>query len=166
MEKIDLPLGGRLLFSPRWLAASEASHIQRELERELQPCQEEIMMFGRPCKQARLTQWMGDPRAVYRYGGREFVPAPWTPTMLAIKARVERAVGHAFNSVLVNLYRDGRDSVAMHADNEKPLAPVIASMSFGATRRLVLQTKCDEDNGVPNRELARFRTPRPSIMAI
>ena len=68
-------------------------------------------------------------------------PAPWNPPLLEIKAVAEACAGQAFNSVLLNLYRDGRDSVSWHADNEPGLGrnPVIASISLGATRRFQMK---------------------------
>ena len=88
--------------------------------------------------------WHGDPDAFYTYSGRTFTPNPWTPELLAIKERVDRAAGAAFNSVLVNYYRDGRDSMGEHADDEPELGPapdnvLIASVSLGAPRRFVLR---------------------------
>ena len=55
----------------------------------------------------------------------------------AIRRRVEEATGRRFNSVLANLYRDGRDSVGWHRDSDYAHGgqPDLASVSFGATRR-------------------------------
>ena len=47
----------------------------------------------------------------------------------------------SFNSVLINLYRNGQDSMGWHSDNETVLGkePVIASLSLGGTRRFQLK---------------------------
>jgi alkylated DNA repair dioxygenase AlkB len=68
-------------------------------------------------------------------------PAPWNRPLLEIKAVAEACADHAFNSVLLNLYRDGRDSVSWHADNEPGLGrnPIIASISLGMTRRFQMK---------------------------
>ena len=87
----------------------------------------------------RLTAWHG--AAGYVYSGIRLTPAAWTPPLLELKALAERLAGERFNSVLLNLYRDGRDSVSWHADNEPGLGrdPVIASLSLGAVRRFQLK---------------------------
>jgi len=61
---------------------------------------------------------------------------PWSPQLLEIKSRVEAHSKINFTSVLLNYYRNGNDHVGWHRDNEKVLRvnPVIASISFGATR--------------------------------
>ena len=60
-----------------------------------------------------------------------------------LRKRVEVLTGHVFNGVLLNLYRDGRDGMGWHADNEPELGsePVVASISFGAPRRFTLKHK-------------------------
>ena len=91
----------------------------------------------------RLTAWYGEPGAVYTYSGLRNTPEPWTPELAEIRSDLERATGLAFNSVLLNRYRDGRDSVSWHADDEPELGPepAIASVSFGAVRSFVLRSK-------------------------
>ncbi|MCH8083059.1 MAG: alpha-ketoglutarate-dependent dioxygenase AlkB, partial [Myxococcales bacterium] len=66
---------------------------------------------------------------------------PWLPVILELKTRVEAACNAPFNSVLLNLYRDGADSMGWHSDDEPELGerPVIASLSLGATRRFRLR---------------------------
>ena len=63
-------------------------------------------------------------------------PEPFTSTLLDIKTKVESFSKEKFNTLLINLYRDGNDSNGWHADNEKELGinPVIASVSFGEER--------------------------------
>jgi alkylated DNA repair dioxygenase AlkB len=108
---------------------------------EVPLAQESIVLFGRPVLQPRLSAWVGD--APYTYSGKTFAPLPWTPALAALRARVEADAGHRMNSVLLNLYRDGRDSMGFHADDEPELGPrpIIASVSFGATRRFLLRPK-------------------------
>jgi alkylated DNA repair dioxygenase AlkB len=89
----------------------------------------------------RLTAWYGDHD--YAYSGRKVSRAPWTKTLRALKARVEAQANGTFNSVFLIRYRDGTDSMGMHSDDERELGtnPLIASLSFGATRRFVLEPK-------------------------
>jgi alkylated DNA repair dioxygenase AlkB len=103
-----------------------------------------IRLGGREVRSPRLVSWHGDPGASYRYSGRTFQPNPWTPDLSMVRERVGVATGVGFNSVLVNYYRDGRDSMGEHADDEPELGPdpdniVIASVSLGARRRFVLR---------------------------
>ena len=74
-------------------------------------------------------------------------PHPWTPDLVNIKQSIERVTGVNFSSVLLNLYRDGRDSVSWHSDDEKELGqnPTIASISFGDTRVFQFKHKFDKD---------------------
>ena len=106
---------------------------------------ESVVLWGRRYPQPRLTAWYGDEDARYVYSGIELDPLPWTPRLLAIKASVERATHHRFNSVLMNYYRDERDSMGMHSDDEPELGvePVIASLSLGDARTLVFRHRSD-----------------------
>ena len=102
---------------------------------------EVITLWGRQYRQPRLTAWHGEK--AYSYSGITFAPQPFTPLQQQILASVQTVSGRRFNSVLLNYYRDGRDSMGMHSDNEAELGPdpAIASVSFGATRNFILQHK-------------------------
>jgi alkylated DNA repair dioxygenase AlkB len=102
---------------------------------------ESITLWGKQYQQPRLTAWHGD--AAYTYSGLRLEPLPFTPLQQEIRLAVEAASGHRFNSVLLNYYRNGRDSMGMHSDNEPELGPepVIGSVSFGAERTFILQHK-------------------------
>lgn len=103
--------------------------------------QESISLFGRTHDMPRLTCWMGD--MPYRYSGLTHPPSPLTPTVLDVREIAEQLSGTRFNGVLLNLYRDGRDSMGWHADDEASLGPdpVIASLSLGAVRRMRFKPK-------------------------
>jgi alkylated DNA repair dioxygenase AlkB len=91
----------------------------------------------------RLTAWYGDPE-VYDYASlTQSKPNYWTPELLMIKNKIEPLAGIQFNSVLLNYYRDGNDSVAWHSDREDVLGknPVIASVSFGQVRSFDIRSK-------------------------
>ena len=68
-----------------------------------------------------------------------------TNELTEIKKRVEKACEATFNSVLLNRYRDGRDSVSWHADDETALGeqPVIVSVSLGASRQFQMKHRFD-----------------------
>lgn len=100
-----------------------------------------VTVWGKQHPQPRLTAWHG--AAAYTYSGLTLAPLPFTALQLEIKAAVEQACGRRFNSVLLNYYRDQRDSMGMHSDDEAELGPepAIASLSFGATRTFILKHK-------------------------
>lgn len=102
---------------------------------------ETITVWGKQHPQPRLTAWHGE--AAYTYSGLRLEPSPFTSLQQEIRAAVEAVSGRRFNSVLLNYYRDGRDSMGMHSDDEPELGaePAIASVSFGAARTFVLQHK-------------------------
>ena len=103
--------------------------------------QDSIVLFGKRHLQPRLTAWYGD--ASYTYSGLRLDPLPWTPLLAALRKTVEHACGRRFNSVLLNYYRNERDSMGMHSDDEPELGPepAIASLSFGATRSFIMRHK-------------------------
>lgn len=103
--------------------------------------QESVVLYGKRHLQPRLSAWFGS--AAYAYSGLQLAPAPFTPLLDAVRASVEQACGQSFNSVLLNYYRDGRDSMGMHCDDEAELGrnPVIASLSLGAERTFIMRHK-------------------------
>lgn len=118
---------------------------------------EEIVILGRRHLQPRLTAWYGDPGSRYRYSGLELEPLPWTGTLRDIRQAVETVAGTSFNSVLLNYYRDHRDAMGLHSDDEPELGPepAIASLSLGEMRTLTLRHR-------RRRELAPIRLPLES----
>ena len=144
MALLPLPLPeADLLFDPTFLPAAEADAMLRQLMAAVAWEQRTIRLFGQEFPQPRLTAWHGDPGARYAYSGLTWEPKPWTPALSALRQRVEAATASRFNSVLLNLYRDGRDSMGWHADDEPELGPqpTIASLSLGATRRFRLRPR-------------------------
>jgi alkylated DNA repair dioxygenase AlkB len=109
-----------------------------------------MKMYGKTIPLPRLTAWYGDPGAAYTYSGIKSEPNPWTDGLLHIKRRIEEATGANFNCVLLNWYRDGKDSLAWHADDEGELGvnPVIASANFGATRDFQLRRNDNPDRTI------------------
>lgn len=115
---------------------------------------ESIQVWGKLHLQPRLSAWYGDPDARYSYSGIALEPQPWTPLLQTLRQRVEQISGYRFNSVLLNYYRDGQDSMGMHSDDEAELGtrPAIASLSFGAPRTFILKHKTRRD--LPKRAFA------------
>jgi alkylated DNA repair dioxygenase AlkB len=139
-----LPLSGALLrLAPDYLAAHHADALLHELTIAIAWEQHRVRLFGRTLPAPRLSCWIGDPGAAYTYSRVRFTPRPWPSALQALRARLQHDCGTRFNSVLANLYRDGRDAMGWHSDDEPELgpAPLIASLSLGATRRFVLRAR-------------------------
>ncbi len=130
-----------------WLPAACADSLQRTLRDEVPWEVHRIRIFGRQVDSPRLSCWMGDPDARYRYSGTDFVPHPWNPALVPLRDQLAAFCGHVFNSVLLNRYRDGDDGMGWHSDNESELGPtpVIASLSLGAARRFALRRRDNHD---------------------
>lgn len=137
-----LPLAdAELAFDPHWLGADEADGLFAALRAQVAWEVHRIRLFGREVDSPRLSCWIGDPDASYRYSGVRFEPRPWPAVLLPVRLRLEQTLGQGFNSVLANLYRDGRDAMGWHSDAEPELGahPVIASISLGAARRFAFR---------------------------
>lgn len=104
---------------------------------------EEVTVWGKKHMQPRLIAWYGDPGCSYTYSGISVNPLTWTPLLNALREAVQAKCGEVFNSVLLNYYRDERDSMGMHSDDEPELGPrpVIASLSLGDTRVFAFKHK-------------------------
>jgi alkylated DNA repair dioxygenase AlkB len=177
---IPLNQGGLLRFHPNWLSRADADELFRELRSGVAWSQGTIQSYGREVLEPRLTAWFGE--ADYTYSGRTLRAAPWPAPIARLRERIEAAAygygaaapfghaadgygaaapfGHAadapLNAVLLNLYRDGRDSMGMHSDDEPELGtnPVVASLSLGEARRLVLEPKKKSARGTGCYEVA------------
>ncbi len=142
-ERIDLGEGAWLEWWPDFLAPGERPDAET-LARELPLRADTFTLFGRTVPVPRLIAWHGDPGCRYRYSGQTYEPAPWTPTLARLRDVLTARTHVAFNGVLANYYRDGRDSMGWHADDERELGPAaddvaVASLSLGAPRRFALR---------------------------
>ncbi|PQJ66845.1 alpha-ketoglutarate-dependent dioxygenase AlkB family protein [Photobacterium angustum] len=136
---------GLLYWHPQFLNLQRSEQYFQQLKSELNWQQEHITLFGKSVLQPRLQTWLGD--AVYTYSGLTMHPQLWTSAILDLKTQCEQQAQTRFNSVLGNLYRDGEDYMGWHQDNERELGhqPVIASLSFGATRQFVFKHKTTKE---------------------
>jgi alkylated DNA repair dioxygenase AlkB len=123
------------------------THYFQKLFDEIPWRTETITLFGKTFDQPRLLEFLGDENVEYMYSKKVYRAVPWTPTLLELKVVAELVSDAVFNSVLANLYRNQRDSMGMHADDEPELGtyPTIVSMSFGETRTFVLKHKSRHD---------------------
>jgi alkylated DNA repair dioxygenase AlkB len=135
--------GAELVLIRGFYDKTESEPLFTKLLTNLHWQEEDIFIFSKWVKVPRLMCWYGDPNAYYQYSGVSHQPLPWTPDLQVIREKVERQCQCAFNSVLANLYRDGRDSMGCHADDEKELGvnPVIASLSLGEERLFKMHHK-------------------------
>ncbi|HEY0334258.1 MAG TPA: alpha-ketoglutarate-dependent dioxygenase AlkB [Stenotrophomonas sp.] len=142
--RIDLP-GAEVDWMPGWLPGPEAEVLRGQLLAEVAWEVHRIRLFGREVDSPRLSSWIGDPQARYRYSGTDFEPQAWPPILDAVRRRLREALEADFNSVLVNRYRDGRDAMGWHSDDEPELGvrPLIASLSLGAPRRFLFRRRDD-----------------------
>ncbi len=140
--KIDMPDAEVYLY-PELFTQQQVDELFIDLKNEISWQQEQITLYGQVHKVPRLTAWHGEPNKSYAYSGIRVNASPWTPTLLTIKEKIEKVSAMKFNSVLLNLYRNGTDSVAWHADDERELGknPVIGSVTLGEARPFQMKHK-------------------------
>jgi alkylated DNA repair dioxygenase AlkB len=140
--KMDLP-DAEVVFYPDFFPAPVADRLLSQLVDTTAWRQDSIKIYGKPTPLPRLTAWYGDPGARYVYSGIVNDPLPWTAALAEIKEVVDAVSGVAFNGVLLNRYRTGKDSMGWHSDDEREFGPnpVIASVSFGGRRNFQLRHK-------------------------
>jgi alkylated DNA repair dioxygenase AlkB len=141
-ERLEMPEADVILFRT-FFTEPQSNTFFKDLHRSASWKQERIKLYGKLIDLPRLTAWYGDQGRSYTYSGITVAPNPWMPALLEIKKEIEGVSGVIFNSVLLNLYRDERDSVSWHSDDEPELGnnPVIGSVSFGATRTFQFKHK-------------------------
>jgi len=152
------PPGADLVFLKHFLLPEESSRYFELLvdDQCVQWRQDHIQLYGRRIPLPRLTAWYGEAGVRYAYSGIMNEAQPWDGPLRELAQRVEQAAHARFNAVLLNLYRDERDGVSWHSDDEPELGvePVIASLSLGATRTFQLRRKDYKRTKMPWEELS------------
>lgn len=145
----DLP-DAELHYRPQFFPKPTADRLLQELLEKIEWTQNKIRFYGKESLVPRLEAWYGDPGKSYAYSGIQMNPKPWTKELVEIKEAIEKEASVPFNSVLINYYRDGKDRVAWHSDDEKELGqnPIIGSVSLGAERKFKLRHKKYKGNGL------------------
>lgn len=141
-ESISLNLpDSEIIYYPHFFDKNEADVIFDQLKTDIVWQQDDITVFGKTHPQPRLTALYGNEAKPYSYSNITMQPHHWNPLLQKIKTHIESVSDAYFTTVLLNQYRDGKDSNGWHADNEKELGlnPVIASISFGAERNFQLK---------------------------
>jgi alkylated DNA repair dioxygenase AlkB len=142
LEPVHMP-DADVSYMPTLEIGADGAAVMRALIQETPWRAERIVVWGKSYPQPRLIAWFGDAEHSYTYSGIRLHPLPWTDLLRGIKAKVKAAVAAEFNSVLLNYYRDNRDSMGLHCDDEPELGdrPTIASLSLGDERTLVFKHK-------------------------
>jgi len=142
----NLPDSDITLFD-NFFTNQESKNLHQKLIDNIQWRQDKIKIFGKLIDQPRLTAFYGDTTKEYSYSGILMKPNDWNDDLLFIKNRVEEVSKITFSSVLLNYYRDGKDSMGWHSDDEKELGqnPVIGSVSFGESRVFQMRHKFKKD---------------------
>ena len=142
-EIINIP-DADLTFSRIWRESESMDWMER-LKKEIEWEQHRIKIFGKWVDCPRLSAWYGDPEALYSYSNLSLTPKAWTPTLLEVRNQLAETIERPFNSVFLNLYRNGKDSMGWHSDDEweMGLDPVIASISLGSPRKMKFRHRFD-----------------------
>ncbi len=137
-EKIE---NGKIYYAANFLDFTEGWEYFEKFKNEIKWQQEFLKIYGKEIQFPRLTSWYGDPKTTYKYSGVVREPMPWTNSLLELKEKIEAELGWGSNSVLLNYYRHGMDSMSWHSDNEKELGinPTIVSINLGATRKFQIK---------------------------
>jgi alkylated DNA repair dioxygenase AlkB len=145
-ERVALRNGGWIRYWEQFLEREEADRLLHALRGSVAWEQFRNRLWSFP----RLTAFVADAGIVYRYSGVEHAGSGWPADLLEVRRRVETAAGAPFNGVLLNLYRDGNDSMGRHADAERVLGrnPLVASVSLGAVRAFVLRHRAGGEQRV------------------
>lgn len=136
-----------LEYYPGFVSVPESGMLMKQWIDEVPWREQSMRMYGKDVLAPRLMAWFGDTDKAYTFSGTRFEPFAWTPELSDLKRGIEERTGFTFNSVLLNYYRNGNDSVAWHGDNEHELGqnPVIASVSLGQERRFEFRCRADHN---------------------
>ena len=137
-----LPREGEAYLLTNFIDEISAQKLMSDIYDEVLWREDKITMFGKTYPQARKVAWHGDPKVTYTYSGIKMVAPGWSSRLKQLTDKIHTTLGCQFNSALVNYYRDGKDHMSWHQDNEPELGdnPVIASLSLGASRDFFLNT--------------------------
>ena len=138
---------GELFLLNDFILPASAQEFFTELKNITQWKQEGMMMFGKYVNFPRLTAWYADEGKTYEYSGLKNIPNKWTAPLLSLKSKIEVETQSTFNSVLLNYYRNGLDSMGWHSDDETELGvnPIIASLNLGAARKMQFRHRSQKE---------------------
>jgi alkylated DNA repair dioxygenase AlkB len=156
LQRIDMP-DADVAYLSEFTGGEPKAELLQHFLRDTPWRAEKITVWGKTYDQPRLIAWYGDPEMRYDYSGVAMDPLSWTAQLLSLKRIADTLAGTTFNSVLLNYYRDHRDSMGLHSDSEPELGlqPGIASFSLGEMRTLIFKHRT-------RRDLATVRIPLES----
>lgn len=145
-QMVSIP-GDLVDYIPNLFSREESHYYLQKFIAEMPWQQKSVLMYGKEVVTPRLTVWYGDQDADYSISGNKSRPLLWTDDLLAIKAKIEPLAEITFNSVLLNYYRDGNDSVSWHSDNDgiPGRNRIVGSVSFGQARNFDIRKKDDHN---------------------
>jgi alkylated DNA repair dioxygenase AlkB len=148
VKEFDIP-DAELKLWEHFFNRDESDRFYETIMNETPWKQEEITVWDKTHLTPRMTVWYGKRRPESRNP-----ELPFTPTLELVKQKIEATAGIHFTSVLVNLYRDGKDGVGWHRDHDRELGPkpIVASVTFGETRPFEIRHKF-------RKELEKIRIP-------
>jgi alkylated DNA repair dioxygenase AlkB len=138
-----LPIDGQVNYHPIAFSTEEVEAYFSYLANEIAWQQDVVKLFGKTYITDRKVAWYAEKPFIYRYSGQSKIALPFSPTLLAIKLRVEKLTGSQYDACLLNYYHNGSEGMGWHSDNEKSISPnsSIASVSLGATRKFQFKHK-------------------------
>lgn len=141
VEGLNSLKNGEIFFNEFFFQKDESDFLFESLLQKVIWEQESMNIYGKKVYLPRLTAWYGDKDKNYSFSGITLNPNPWIDEILVVKTKVEQLTNSKFNSVLLNRYRNGNDSISWHTDAEKELgeSPLIASVNFGAERKFQIR---------------------------
>lgn len=138
-----LPYGGTVNDHGIVLPLAQADHHFRHLLREAPWSPDRFLHQGDVRETARHVVWYTRRPSSYIHSGVRRESTSWNVHLLDELCGVAESVtGSHFNSCLLNLYHNGGEGMGWHSDPEATGEhSVIASLSFGATRRFAFRHK-------------------------
>jgi alkylated DNA repair dioxygenase AlkB len=132
-------------YRPGVFTEAESNYLLHQFIEEIPWVQKSVLMYGKEVITPRLTAWYGNQDIDYSVSGNGACPLPWTADLLMVKNRIEPLAGIIFDSVLLNYYRNGNDSVSWHSDNDgiPGRNRIVASVSLGQVRRFDIRNNKD-----------------------
>jgi alkylated DNA repair dioxygenase AlkB len=129
LERTQLDRDSWVDHCPGWMSGSD--HAFEELLLGVAWSQRRRWMYDRAVDEPRLTSWQN-------IDDRTAVASQWLEDA---RASLSERYEVRFDSVGLNLYRDGADSVAWHRDRIPPeiVDPVVALVSLGEPRTFLLR---------------------------
>jgi len=151
VQKIDIQ-DAEIILHSNFYDNLKSKFYFEQLKNNIAWQQDKMNIYGKDVNFPRLTAWYGDNDKSYSFSGITLQPKKWTDELIEIKNDVEKITNTKFNSVLLNYYRNEKDSISWHSDAEKELGknPIIASVTFGETRNFQLKHKYNKDLEIVN----------------